>query len=178
LNSIASLVRLDADKAEQAVEDLSDLFRVSLANSERRVSLKEELEIARLYQRMEQLRLGERLQVKWNVTDLPLRQKVPALILQPLLENAIYHGIEPLPDGGIVQVNGTIRDGMVCIDVINPVEVLSEKQAQRKQGHKIALENIQARLRLLYGDQAHVIVLPSEVDFKVRLDFPLETDLD
>lgn len=176
LNSIASLIHIDADKAEQAVEDLSDLFRVSLADSERRVTIKEELEIARLYQRMEQLRLGERLQVKWKVNELPLRQKVPALMLQPLLENAIFHGIEPLVDGGTINVNGHVDNGQVFIDVVNPVDSQpnTEKKAQRKQGNKIALDNIQARLQLLYGDKAEVIVLPGADDFKVRLSFPLE----
>jgi len=176
LNSIASLVRTDVVKAEQAVEDLSDLFRVSLANSERRVTLKEELEIARLYQRMEQLRLGDRLQVKWDITELPLQQKVPALILQPLLENAIYHGVEPLPQGGIVKVKGWVNRNMIFLEVSNPVQAQPEfeQKAQQRQGNKIALDNIQSRLRLLYGEKAQVNVVPNEHDFKVDLIFPLE----
>ena len=179
LNSIASLVRIDTDKAEQAVEDLSDLFRVSLANSERRVTLKEELEIARIYQRMEQLRLGERLQVKWNVSGLPLKQKVPALILQPLLENSIYHGIEPLLNGGTVNVNGFVEGKRVYIEVSNPIQTqpLNEQKAQRKQGNKIALENIRSRLRLLYGEKANVSIVSGDANFKVRLDFPLESEV-
>jgi len=176
LNSIASLVSTDADLAEQAVEDLSDLFRVSLADSERRVTIKEELEIARLYQRMEQLRLGDRLTVKWQVNELPLRQKVPALMLQPLLENAIYHGIEPIVGGGTVQVNGQVVDKLVQIDVINPVSNISENSQQRRKGNQIALQNIQSRLRLLYGDKAEVDVQPGNEEFKVSLRFPLDKE--
>jgi len=177
LNTIASLIAIDGDKAEQAVEDLSDLFRVSLASSERRVSLKEELEIARLYQRMEQLRLGDRLEVQWNVNELPLKQKVPALILQPLLENAIYHGIEPLADGGVVKINGRIVDGHNVIEVINPMKPVNHNNQleQKKEGNKIALENIQARLRLLFGDKAKVNLQELEQNFVVTMRFPSES---
>lgn len=121
LNSIASLVRIDPNLAEQSVEDLADLFRASLADENKRVSLKEELEIARLYQRIEQLRLGERLKVEWKLGELPLKQKVPVLIVQPLLENAIYHGIEPLTKGGTVKVmadtqgQGKKKSVVICI---------------------------------------------------------------
>jgi len=176
LNSIASLIRIDKEKAEQAVEDLADLFRVSLANSERRVSIKEELEIARLYQRMEQLRLGERLQVKWDVSELPLRQKVPALMLQPLLENAIYHGIERMPEGGEIEVTGHVDNARVVIKVVNPVLQDSQRQQVKRytEGNNIALENIQARLKLLYGEKAQVVVTPSDSHFSVKLEFPLE----
>ncbi len=109
MNTIASLTRSDPARAEEAIEDLSDLFRVSLSEARAQITLREELEVARIYQRIEQLRLGDRLQVRWKVADLPAEAIVPSLLLQPLLENAIGHGIEPLPEGGTVIVRGAQR---------------------------------------------------------------------
>ena len=100
MNTIASLTRSNPKVAEQAIADLSDLFRASLREHRERIPLAHEIEIARAYERVERLRLGERLQVDWQVDGLPMDAKVPALILQPLLENAVYHGIEPLDQGG------------------------------------------------------------------------------
>lgn len=115
MNTIAALTRSDPARAEEAIEDLSDLFRATLERAggegRERITLKEELEVARIYQRIEQLRLGERLRVEWDVARLPMRALVPALTVQPLLENAIYHGIEPLPDGGTIRVSGRARNG-------------------------------------------------------------------
>ena len=184
LNSIASLVRIDPNLAEQAVEDLADLFRASLADETKRVSLKEELEIARLYQRIEQLRLGDRLQVVWNLGQLPLKQKVPVLIVQPLLENAIYHGIEPLTKGGKVRVTadsqgkGNGKSVVICIQ--NP---LAKQESDgsigtgRKHGNQIAMKNIEQRLRLVYGERAWVKVNKTDDSYEVTLQFPYEDSL-
>ncbi len=95
MNTIASLTRTDAQAAEQSVEDLADLFRASLADADKRVTLGEELDVCRRYLRIESLRLGERMQVRWDTDALPLDARVPGLLLQPLLENAVYHGVEP-----------------------------------------------------------------------------------
>ena len=111
MNTIASLTRSDPARAEEAIEDLSDLFRVSLSEARAQITLREELEVARIYQRIEQLRLGDRLQVRWKVADLPAEAIVPSLLLQPLLENAIGHGIEPLPEGGTVTIEGHAEGG-------------------------------------------------------------------
>jgi len=110
----------DPRQAEEAVEDLSDLLRANLGGSGDRTSLKEELEVAAIYQRIEKLRLGDRLSVHWNIADLPMRALIPSLTIQPLLENAIYHGIELLPDGGEVVVTGTRDDGYLEISMSNP----------------------------------------------------------
>ncbi len=184
LNSIASLVRIDPELAEQSVEDLADLFRASLSNENKRVSLKDELEIARLYQRIEQLRLGERLQVEWKLGDLPLKQKVPVLILQPLLENAIYHGIEPLTGGGKVTVTanseGEGKSKSVLISIQNP---LAQKESDgligsgKKHGNQIAMTNIEQRLRLVYGDQARVIINKTDDSYQVSLKFPYDVNV-
>jgi two-component system, LytTR family, sensor histidine kinase AlgZ len=106
MNTIAALTRSDPARAEEAVEDLADLFRASLSDATSTVTLKEELELSRIYQRIEQHRLGDRLAVEWRIKALPLRARIPALSVQPLLENAIYHGIEQLAGGGTVVVEG------------------------------------------------------------------------
>ena len=95
MNTIASLTRSDPRQAEEAVEDLADLMRANLnASAKDRTTLKEELETAAIYQRIEKLRLGDRLKVRWDVDALPMRALIPSLTVQPLLENAVYHGIE------------------------------------------------------------------------------------
>ncbi|MBK6350801.1 MAG: histidine kinase [Proteobacteria bacterium] len=120
MNTIAALTRSNPVQAEEAIEDLSDLFRVSLSDARAQITLQEEIEIARTYQRIEQLRLGDRLQVRWDVGALPPRCMVPSLLLQPLLENAIGHGIEPLPQGGIVDIRGRLGEGAIMLEVTNP----------------------------------------------------------
>ncbi len=172
MNTIASLTRTSPKLAEEAVEDLADLFRATLKDSARPLRLKEELELSRMYQRIEALRLGERLHVKWDVTDLPMRAFVPSLTIQPLLENAIYHGIEPLDGGGTVEVKGTIEGPDVSITVANPVAA-GERRSSR-EGNQLALENIRQRLRLAYGDRGRIEVEESADRYEVTLKFPHE----
>jgi two-component system sensor histidine kinase AlgZ len=171
MNTIASLTRTDPERAEEAVEDLSDLLRANLGNSTNRSSLKQELETAAIYQRIEKLRLGDRLSVKWNVADLPMRARIPSLTIQPLLENAIYHGIELLPDGGEVTVTGTQEKDHLQISISNPVAV-GEKRSTG--GNKMAMSNIQQRFELAYGSKATVRVDDDDERFSVTLRFPLD----
>ena len=115
MNTIASFTRSKPELAEQVVEDLADLFRVSLGDARIPVSLSRELEVCREYLRIEELRLGERLKMEWLVDDLPEDAQLAALSLQPLLENAVYHGIEPAPDGGNITLRG-VRGGRSATD--------------------------------------------------------------
>ncbi|MDH4047982.1 MAG: histidine kinase [Gammaproteobacteria bacterium] len=170
LNTIASLARSDPSRAEEAVEDLADLMRANLGTPKNRVTLKEELEVAAIYQRIEKLRLGDRLKVKWNVAELPMRALIPSLTIQPLLENAIYHGIELLPDGGEVVVTGSRIDGDLEIVISNPVASASINR--RKDGNQMALSNIRQRFDLAYGNRAAVEVVESKDRYSVRLRFP------
>ena len=172
MNTIASLTRSDPARAEEAVEDLADLFRATLKDSERPLTLKEELELTRIYQRIEMLRLGERLEVKWDVANLPMRALIPALSIQPLLENAIYHGIEPLDGGGCVAITGHVEDGRVVISVSNPVAAAAEPREHG--GNRLALDNIRDRLELAYGDRGEVEIRSSEQGFEVIMRFPLQ----
>ena len=170
MNAIAALTRTDPARAEEAIEDLSDLFRFNLRDPHGKITLREELEVARIYQRIEQLRLGERLQVRWLVSDMPAQALVPSLLMQPLLENAIGHGIEPLPEGGTVTVQGRIDGGTVEIVVSNPVPA---NRRPARSGHRIALDNIRQRLELAYPGRSSVTVDDSGDQYRVRLRFPL-----
>ena len=172
MNTIASLTRTDPQQAEEAVEDLSDLLRANLGGSGDRTSLKEELEVAAIYQRIEKLRLGDRLAVRWDVAKLPMRALIPSLTIQPLLENAIYHGIELLPNGGEVLVAGRRDDKFIEISISNPVAA-GEKRA--KGGNQMALANIRQRFELAYGSRAMVEVEESESAYGVKLRFPYES---
>ena len=173
MNTIASLTRTDPRQAEEAVEDLSDLLRASLSSTRNRTSLKEELEVAAIYQRIEKLRLGDRLKVRWNISELPMRARIPSLTIQPLIENAIYHGIELLPDGGEVTVTGTRDDRYLQIAVSNPV---APGKARSKDGNKMAMANIRQRFELAYGNRATVTVDDSDNSYTVTLRFPIDED--
>lgn len=170
MNTIAALTRSNPIQAEQAVEDLADLFRASLNEASTRVTLEDEIEIARTHERIEQLRLGARLEVRWDIDQLLLNARIPSLILQPLLENAVYHGIEMLPQGGCVRIQGR-RDGdLVHIEVRNPVP-LSSGYAER-EGNRMALENISQRLELAWPGRARVETEQNGGEFCARLIFP------
>ncbi len=172
MNTIASLTRTSPKLAEEAVEDLADLFRATLKDSASPLRLKEELELSRMYQRIEALRLGERLQVRWDVAGLPMRALVPSLTIQPLLENAIYHGIEPIDGGGTVEVHGRVEGADIAITVANPVSPGERRRS--REGNRLALENIRQRLRLAYGDRGCVEVEEGPDSYEVTLRFPYE----
>jgi two-component system sensor histidine kinase AlgZ len=170
MNTIAALTRSDPVLAEEAVEDLADLFRANLRETRSQIPLKEELEVARLYQRIEQLRLGSRLEVRWDIQELPLDMLVPSLVVQPLLENAIYHGIEPLPEGGTVTISGVRTEKAIELRVSNPV---ARAPASSHSGNRIALANIRERMELAYPGHARVDVAQSDGQYSVTLAFPL-----
>jgi two-component system, LytTR family, sensor histidine kinase AlgZ len=170
MNTIAALTRSDPGRAEEAVEDLADLFRVSLSEARAQITLQEELEVARTYQRIEQLRLGARLRVDWRVADLPPQALVPSLLLQPLLENAVGHGVEPLPGGGVVTIEGRIDGGDVVVEVSNPVDAAARPA---RTGHRMALDNVRERLDLAFPGRASMDVDERGDRYRVRIRFPL-----
>jgi two-component system sensor histidine kinase AlgZ len=174
MNTIAALTRTSPERAEQAVEDLADLFRASLGEANARISLKDELDIARTHQRIEQLRLGNRLDVRWDVEALPLRAQVPSLIVQPLLENAVYHGIEMLPQGGTICIAGQRHGNTAQIEVRNPVP--AQAGYGEREGNRMALENIRQRLELAWPGQARLETEQHGGEFCARLIFPCGTD--
>ncbi len=169
MNTIAALTRSNPARAEEAVHDLADLFRANLNEKRNQITLAEEIDVARTYQRMEQLRLGDRLRVEWKVDPLPTNALVPGLTLQPLLENAIYHGIEPRPDGGVVTVTGEFNKGMITIVVRNP---LPAANLTMRDGNRLALANIKERMDLMYGDRSTVKAGRFDEEYIVTLRFP------
>ena len=169
MNTIASLTRSNPRQAEEAVEDLADLMRANLNSTGERTTLKQELETAAIYQRIEKLRLGDRLRVKWDVAELPMRALIPGLTIQPLLENAIYHGIELLPEGGEVTVCGKRVDDALDIRISNPI---AADQRRKTGGNKMAMSNIRQRFELAYGHEAMVNVQESDNEYSVQLRFP------
>jgi two-component system, LytTR family, sensor histidine kinase AlgZ len=172
MNIIASLISVDPDTAEQVVEDLSRLFRASLAETGSLVTLEHELSLVRRYIRIEQLRMGERLQVEWDVRLDPEKVTIPLLTLQPLVENALYHGIQPLAAGGTLKI-GIWQEGlMVRILVSNP----KPPGPSAHRGNQMALENIRHRLEALHDGKARVEVTPGQERYDVLLTYPLKGD--
>lgn len=167
LNSIVSLIESQPDKAENAVLDLSDLFRANLSDAEAVATWAEELRLCQGYLRIEQYRLGERLRVDWQVEELPADLPIPLLTLQPLLENAILHGLQPSIAGGDIQVVGHYREGCVELLVSNSCPQLSEHR-----GASMALNNIRARLAALFGPAARVEAWQDGPRYFSRLVYP------
>ena len=169
MNIIASLIHVDPDKAEQAVEDLSELFRASLKEAGSEVSLKQELELCKKYVNIEQLRLEDRLNVDWQVTAHE-QTRIPLLTLQPLIENAIYHGIAPSKHGGTVQLNVSNTEGRVFIQVSNPVSN-TPSHDRKEQGNHMALENIRHRLHALYGENVNMATEQDAQQFTITIEY-------
>jgi two-component system sensor histidine kinase AlgZ len=168
MNTIASLTRSDPARAEEAVQDLADLFRANLSEQRAQITLADELEVAGIYERVEKLRLGERLRVDWRTAALPRDAMVPSLLIQPLLENAIYHGIEPRRDGGTVTVSGELAHGLITLVVRNPMP----EGAVVRDGNRLALANIRERLTLMYDERATIKAGRFDDEYIVTLRFP------
>jgi two-component system sensor histidine kinase AlgZ len=170
LNSIAGLIPEDPDAAERAVEDLAGLFRASLRDPSAEIELGAELDLCRQYLAIESHRLGDRLTVDWQLEDLPLRETVPPLLLQPLVENAVYHGIQLRPEGGAVTIRLRCEGDDVIATVTNP---LAPTGAVAAQGNQMALQNIRERLRAWAGDRARLDTERRADCFVATLRLPL-----
>jgi two-component system sensor histidine kinase AlgZ len=174
MNTIASLTRSQPEVAERAVEDLAELFRVSLSDARVPVTLAHELRICRQYLAIEALRLGSRLQIEWVVDELPMDVVLPALILQPLVENAIYHGIEPVTAGGVLHI-GVRRDpgDQLVVNIYNPIPLIPpEGPDRRRQGNRMAQDNVRERLRAFFGEQARLEASADGGRYRVSLVLP------
>ena len=167
LNSIASLIVSRPDSAEQAVEDLAELFRASLKENRGTTTVADELRLCELYLGIEQLRLGDRLRIDWQVDTTLLDAPMPSLVLQPLVENAVYHGIARLPEGGVIKVVLDREGDTVRVSVDNPVPA----GAQSSEGNQMALANVEQRLQVIYGAEAGLQLQPSPERFKITLRY-------
>ena len=168
LNSVASLIMSRPEDAERVVEDLAELLRVNLQEGRRDVTVADELRICELYLGIEQLRLGERLRVDWQVDPAVLERPMPSLILQPLVENAVYHGVSQLPAGGTILVRLRDAEGRISVAVENP----APQSPARSDGHQIALDNIGQRLQALYGSAGHMEVTRPHGGYRIELSYP------
>lgn len=170
LNGLAEIVRSDPDLAEEALLDLADLSRAMLQPAPL-VSAAQERECADAYLRLEALRMADRLRVTWDWTLDP-NARIPALLLQPLLENAIKHGVEPLHEGGDVLVKGWQEGRYVYVFISNPCD----EQASDTAGHGVTLPNLEERLQWLYPDTHRFRTRTLHGRFEVSLRFPYRTD--
>jgi len=167
LNSAIALVQVDPARAESVLEDLAELFRVALADASASVTLAEEVELARRYLAIEQIRFGKRLRIAWHLDPGAGAARVPPLLLQPLVENAVRHGIEPNDEGGELEVRTSRRGNEVEIRIVNSVGAPA-----RTAGHGLALRNVRQRLRLMHDVAARFDIESAEQRFSLRILVP------
>jgi len=172
INTIISLIRVDPGQAETTLHDLSDLFRASLSDESRSSTLDDELQLMRQYLEIEQQRLGDRLQIHWDLDELPGTVPMPALTLQPMAENSIYHGIEPSVNGGEITLHGRYRKGVIALAVTNTLP--SDGSASQRKGNHMALENVRQRLQVRFGDLAGASTGMVDGKYQVRIWFPAQ----
>lgn len=173
LNAVLSLIRARPQQAEEALESLSDLFRAAMRDPGALVSLADEIALGRQYLALETLRLGERLAVDWQIGAVAMDLPIPPLMLQPLLENAVYHGIEPTPDGGTVRITIAQSADALQIAIANPIA----GQLPHAPGNQIALANIRERLALYYDLEARLDIDAGDHRYEVRITLPCRRHL-
>ena len=170
MNTIASLISFKPEIAEKAVEDLAHLFRASLREQNIN-TLADELGLTHSYLDIESLRLDQRLKIDWAIDTSLEDTEVPALCLQPLVENAIYHGIEPLAQGGLISITAAREHNKLVLTVTNPI---GSGEISRHKSNHMAQENIKQRLHLVYGEEASFNINATKDDYTVILTIPLE----
>ncbi len=168
LNAVLSLIRRDPKRAERALEDLADLFRVLMQDNRSFVRLADEIELLERYASLEQLRLGDRLAIEWEIEDAPRDALLPPMVLQPLLENAVYHGVEPGTGTGRVVVHIERRGARVLARIENPY---FEEHA-RRAGNHMAQENIRERLQLFFDAEARLATRIAGGRYQVEVEIP------
>ena len=173
INGVLSLVRKDPRRAEEALHDMADLFRVLMRDNRELAPLADEVELCRQYLELEKLRLGDRLGVDWNVKSMPADALVPPLVLQPLLENAVYHGIEPSSEPGIVSVNIFLSKGEVHAVLRNPYRASG---GSHHSGNKMALDNVRERLALHFDAEASLDSKVLDHAYEVHIRMPYRTE--
>jgi two-component system sensor histidine kinase AlgZ len=175
MNSIASLIETDPQLAERVVENLSDLFRASLAEPTL-TPLDRELELCRCYLEIEKLRLGKRLQLDWQISPHQTDTLIPSLMLQPLLENAILHGIEPLAEGGCIRIKISQKEKLLSIVIVNPYRLAKKNNDTTDSHHRhnrMALDNIRRRLKAHFGDAARLSSSTDQDQFTTYIFCPV-----
>ncbi len=168
INAVLSLIRSQPARAETALEDMADLFRVLMSENRDLVPLAQELSLCHQYLDLEKLRLEERLKITWQIADMPSDAMIPPLILQPLLENAVYHGIEPMPEGGEIIVKIYTKHKELSIIINNPYAPENDRHA----GNKMALKNIKERLKLHFDLESSIKTNVKNNRYEVHIRIP------
>lgn len=167
LNAVLGVIRSEPRRAEAALEELADLFRSLMRDNRELVPLSDEIALARQYLDLERLRLGERLHVRWEVESCPADALVPPLMLQPLIENAVYHGVEPLGGAGEIGIRLARREDRVEIELTNP-----RAADNHAGGNQMALANIRERLLLFFDLEANLETRATADRYAVRIELP------
>jgi two-component system sensor histidine kinase AlgZ len=168
INAVLSLIRSEPKRAEAALEDLADLFRTLMADNRDLIPLADEIALCKQYLNLETLRLSDRLQVKWYVDNMPADALVPALILQPLIENAVYHGVQASNEAGEVSINIYQRRGELHAILSNPIY----PEGQSHSGNRMAIDNIRERLALHFDAEAGLSTKALRNMFQVHIHMP------
>jgi two-component system, LytTR family, sensor histidine kinase AlgZ len=168
LNAVLSLIRSQPQRAETALEDMAELFRVLMADNRALVPLAQEIALCHQYLNIEKLRLDERLDCQWQIAEIPASIMIPPLILQPLVENAVYHGIEPLAQGGTIVIDIHTQAQDLLLRISNPLPPRPDKSG----GNKMALKNIRERLRLHYDLEARLKQYEAQGHYVVEITIP------
>jgi two-component system, LytTR family, sensor histidine kinase AlgZ len=169
LNTVLGLMRSDPRRAERTLENLADLFRVFMRDTRELVPLDEEVVTCQQYLAIEQLRLGERLQISWDLAEMAGDALLPSLLLQPLVENSVHHGIEPRTEPGEIWIKISKPGERVRVEIVNPVAV---SQNAIRPGNQMALSNVRERLMLLYDMEAELKTTEEGGSFRLLLEFP------
>jgi two-component system sensor histidine kinase AlgZ len=172
LNAVLSLIRRDPKRAERALEDLADVFRTLMSEPRQFVRLADEISLLERYAGIEQLRLGERLRITWELDAAPTDALLPPLVLQPLLENAVFHGVEPGTGAGEVLVRIERRGDRVLARIENPYVA----DQQRRVGNRMALENIRERLALFFDAEARIETSADGRRYRVEIEMPYRSE--
>jgi two-component system sensor histidine kinase AlgZ len=168
LNAVLSLVRAEPRRAERALENLAELFRVLMADNRQLAPISSEVALCKQYLELESLRLGERLQVVWHIDNMPGDALIPPLVLQPLVENAVYHGIEPASQPGEIRINIYRSDGQLHLVISNPYQ----REGRHHGGNKMALGNIKSRLMLHFDVEASLKTQVRDASYQVHITLP------
>ena len=171
INAVLSLMRSEPRRAERALEDMADLFRVLMADNRTLAPILQEVELAKQYLAIESIRLGERLRVAWRIERMPNDALVPPLVLQPLLENAVYHGIEPAEAGGEISIDIAREADRVLISLTNPLPA----EGRQTAGNRMAIANIRERLQLHFDAEADMRSETSGGLYRVTIRLPYLT---
>ena len=168
LNAVLSLMRRDPQRAERTLEDLADLFRELMAEGRRFVRLADEISLLERYAAIEQLRLGDRMRIAWELDEAPSDALLPPMVLQPLLENAVHHGVEPATQTSDIMVRIGRRGDRVQARIENPYH----QGAPAQKGNRMALENIRERLRLFFDAEATLVSRIEGGRYRVDIEIP------